>query len=161
MLCSGGGGGGRGGRSYQGRGAIRNGLEGPIHSICNFDMQDSCRHGNNCQHMHGVMQLIHKFATHDQSIQSLALFDDGSGPKILSGSLDSTVKLWNLNTLSNVPEFQTNTGGPVYRIQVGGGNTIMWSTDATLDNGFKDVPVGMVYLFKDGTPVPIKVMYIL
>lgn len=79
------------------------------------------------------------------------------GPKILSGSTDSTVKVWNLATAE--PSLYTTipTTGVVEHIEVTG-STILWSVDEPLAKERQDITVGIVYLFNtaDATTIPIK-----
>ena len=92
------------------------------------------------------------------------------GPKILSGSTDSTVKVWNLATAE--PSLYTSiaTTGVVEHIEVSG-STILWSVDEPLSQSStqiqasdqqqqqrQDITVGIVYLFNttDASTIPIK-----
>ena len=64
------------------------------------------------------------------------------GVKIITGSSDKHIKVWNANTWANEGGFDTN--GEVQHIEIIE-NFLFWSMDVTLQEGLPD-PVGQVHM---------------
>lgn len=97
---------------------------------------------------------------HDQHpVKSIALLNMPDGPKLLSGSTDSNVKVWNLaNEKPTDGVVSIPTTGGVEHIEVSG-TTIMWSVDEPIAPELPENTVGMVYLLNsaDMSTIAIKV----
>lgn len=111
---------------------------------------------------HNLASVAFTIPAHGQNpVKSVALLSMPDGPKLLSGSTDSTVKVWNLasekpsDDVVSIP-----TTGAVEHIEVSG-TTIMWSVDEPISPELPDNTVGMVYLLNsaDMSTIAIKVRY--
>lgn len=83
------------------------------------------------------------------------------GPRLLTGSLDASVKVWNISTGEPVLETSLPAAGPVQRIRVSD-STVMYSVDEPSlppASGAQDlIPCGVIHLLNPstGTTIPIK-----
>jgi WD40 repeat protein len=103
-----------------------------MYDICKYHVKDgNCSRGDGCKYMHGLIEICFQIKGHDQPVKSLGLVQAGDTPRLLSGSADGSIKVWNL-ALPNDPEFTIPARGPVQSIEVSGSN-IMWSNDESLD----------------------------
>jgi len=144
----------------------------PVYSICGHHARDgNCRYGASCRHQH-VVAVATRTQAHEKQlgVKSMGVLPDG--PRILTGSADGTVKVWNVVNLAQ-PEAaiyscggqapqnvtlqqlqqQQPGAGPVKRIVCANGN-ILWSADEPLAGeapGLPAIPVGMVYLLNPTT----------
>lgn len=77
--------------------------------------------------------------------------------RVITGSEEAVVKVWNLTTDPPSPEFTMNTAGAVTNVQVNG-PTIMWAVEEPLPGDAPGVPIGMVHLLDvaSQTTLPIK-----
>ena len=118
------------------------------------------------------MSVAFDFSAHESPIKSLAVISEG--PQVLTGSTDSSIKVWNFS--QGKPELSTTipTGGGVQHIEIKDNTTVMFSSDeysivtppADIQNGNNPptpgvgakVPVGVVKILNpsDGSTVPIK-----
>ena len=105
---------------------------------------------------------------HDMPIKSMGVLPDG--PRILTGSADCTVKVWNVVNLAQPEAAIYSCGGQappnltaqqlqqqqpgaglVKCIVCASGGTIMWSSDESLPGDAPGVPVGMLHLLNPTT----------
>ena len=96
-------GGGREGRGdggvSGGGGGTNTGGEAALSTLCTFFLRDgSCRFNDQCRFSHSVASIAMCLPAHEQSIKTLAHLPAPDAPRLLSGSIDSTVKVsWSLN----------------------------------------------------------------
>lgn len=96
---------------------------------------------------------------HKKPVKSIGVLNLPSGPKILTGSSDSTVKVWDLSSAAPQQEAEIPATGLIAHIDVNSSNNnIMWSTDEPLSPDQPNVLVGVVHLCntQNLTTVPIK-----
>jgi WD40 repeat protein len=76
--------------------------------------------------------------------------------RVITGSEEPVVKVWNLTTDPPSPDMQMNTAGAVTHTAVNG-STIMWAAEEPLPGDSPGVPVGTVHLLDVGsqTTLPI------
>ena len=170
----GGGRGFRGGRSNRGRGGGRDfgtgsnmhgdtrSNESVTYDLCKFFVRSgNCRNGDNCRFVHNLFVVAFTVPAHSpQPIKSIGVLNTENGPKILTGSTDCTVKVWNLSSKDPSLEATIPATGKVEHILVDG-NTIMWSTDEQISPDKPGITVGMVYLLSnpaDMSTIAIKVI---
>lgn len=92
----------------------------------------------------------------NESIRCLDMVTMPDGPRLITGSTDKTVKVWNLTHDPPSQEMSKETAGVVGDIEVDG-TTIMWAVDEPLQGDAPGIPVGMVHLLDNntGTTLPI------
>jgi WD40 repeat protein len=161
---SGGGGGGRGGRGRgrgRGGGGGGGGGGGPhdqeMYRICAFFARTgNCRNNTNCQFVHGMVQVGFQVKASEKCVRSLAMVAMPDGPRLITGSVDQSVKVWNLTSDPPSQDMVKSTNGTVGHVEVNG-STIMWSVDESLMGDAPGVPVGVVHLLdvNTGTTLPI------
>lgn len=135
--------GGRGGRGYDSRDMPMNtsqvdGGEVALFGYCKFYAKDGeCRNGDRCKFGHNITWSSTKSqeTKSQDSIKSLNVLNIES-TLILSGSIDSTIKVWNLKSRSAQHieaslQHTIPTTGPVQTIEVNR-NIIMWSAEEPL-----------------------------
>ena len=95
---------------------------------------------------------------HEQPIKSIGVLSMPEGPKLITGSSDATVKVWNLQSEVPQQDISIPVPGKVEHLEISG-NVIMWSVDEPLNKDQPELVVGTVYLFNpnDMTTLPIKV----
>lgn len=166
---SGRGGRGRGGRNSGGYNPSQGGLpsnqeEPPTYGICNFDVRGgNCKNGPNCRFVHNLAAVAFTIPMQQQGqeplpVKTLALLNMPDGPKVLSGSTDGNVKVWNLASEKPEQDVQSlPTTGVVEHIEVSG-SSILWSVDEPISPELPDNTVGMVYLLNttDMSSIAIK-----
>ena len=96
------------------------------------------------------MQVGFQVNAHEKPIRSLGMVSMPDGPRLITGSQDQSVKVWNLTTDPPSQEMVLKTAGTVGHVEVNGSN-IMWSVDETLPGDAPGVPVGVVHLLDVGT----------
>ena len=112
--------------------------EQPSCTICSYHARNqSCTYGDKCRHIH-MVSVVSQVQAHEQPIKSMGVLSDG--PRILTGSADCTVKVWNVANMVQ-PEAAIYSCGGQASVQqppataglvkhiVCAGSSIMWSAD--------------------------------
>jgi hypothetical protein len=175
----------RGGRG-RGRNDDPSLTETPMHNLCQFFLRDgNCRYGDKCHNSHALVTML-AMSAHEKPIKCLGLMETETFPRIVTGSVDSSIKVcslvvmislnesncsylskvWNIESLtsqvSQEAEYTLPTRGPVQCIEVSG-NTLLYSADEPLEGESAGVPIGMVNLVMPGpgqaSAVALKVRY--
>eukprot|EP00607_Mallomonas_marina_P002352 CAMPEP_0182425288 /NCGR_PEP_ID=MMETSP1167-20130531/11656_1 /TAXON_ID=2988 /ORGANISM="Mallomonas Sp, Strain CCMP3275" /LENGTH=402 /DNA_ID=CAMNT_0024605825 /DNA_START=127 /DNA_END=1335 /DNA_ORIENTATION=+ len=136
--------GGGGGRSHQG---FRPQAQGSRHTdtvfqVCKFFLEGTCRNEQSCRFSHAI-SVYQNVQAHQQPIKSIAMVEDGS--RLLTGSADKTIKIWNPNADKWSPENSIDLTGGVQHIEVKD-DVLVLSTDVVIDTISSGDPVGLVQL---------------
>ena len=128
-----------------------------MYNLCAFFVRSgSCREGDRCRFVHGLTQVGFQVKAHEASIRAVDMVSMPDGPRLITGSVDKTVKIWNLTQDPPTQEMVKETAGTIGTIAVDG-TTIMWAVDEPLAGDAPGIPVGMVHLLDNntGTTMPI------
>ncbi len=87
------------------------------------------------------MQFAFSMPAHQQPIKSMAVFNLPDGPKILTSSIDQTIRVWSLG--SNSMEMEIKATGKIHHIEVSG-DMIFWSVEEAV-LGHPELFVGIIY----------------
>lgn len=89
-----------------------------------------------------AISIAQNIKAHDAPIKAIGLLTRPDGVKIITGSSDKHIKVWNASTWANEGGFDTN--GEVQHIEIIE-NFLFWSMDVILQDGLPD-PVGQVHM---------------
>lgn len=136
----------RGGRGGRGGGRFRGNDRGgggktDMTKLCHFFIKGTCTRGDSCGFSHAV-SVAQNIKAHDMPVKAIGLLTRPDGVKIITGSSDKHIKVWNANTWANEGGFDTN--GEVQHIEIID-NFLFWSMDVALQESMPD-PVGQVHM---------------
>lgn len=144
----------RGGGRYNSRGSSGGRFDANSHSsksinnamkICSFHAKNhSCNNGDGCRYSHCV-SASKIIAAHEQPIATTAILQ--SPFRILTGSKECGIKVWNLDSFSQA-EFIIPTKGAVSRIEVNS-NAVLWAAQEPMIDDIADSSVGIIKFLVD------------
>eukprot|EP01041_Mallomonas_annulata_P007239 gene7239-14770_t len=117
-----------------------------VFTICNFYLDSKCQRGDSCRYSHAI-SVYQSLQAHDQPLKTIAKIDDGS--RILTGSMDKSIKVWNPNTWTT--ESKLDFPGGIQHIEMKD-SILLLSMDRIIETIATGDPVGLVQLINTQNP---------